>query len=160
MSTVLGKNDEATIEEARRHQHRRWFWRAMAGIGIALAICVALIVSSGGGANTSPSAGGASPGGTSVIAVNTATVEGRFQGVGVLPVLLSGTIRLVAEHGGKVYSTQATNGRWRIKVPTGEYIITGRSKKVNGDAWSTPTHVDVRAAHTTQDVLVSYSTTF
>lgn len=140
MSTVLVKDYEATlasaaaeviIEEARRRQYRRWCWWAMAGIGIALTIGMALIFS-GGGASTSSSARGASTAGAGVIAVNSATVEGRFQGVGVLPVPLSGNIRLVAEYGGKVYSTQATNGRWRIKVPAGAYAIMGRSEKVNG----------------------------
>lgn len=152
---------QALIEEARRRQRRRWLWRAMAGMGIAFAVVVSLLLSGdGGGAKASSSPGGTSPASTNATALGSATVEGQFQGVGVLPVPLSGTIRLVAGHRGTVYSTEAADGHWRITVPAGAYAVEGRSNKVNGGSWSVPTHVEVRAGQTTQGVLVAYATTF
>lgn len=151
---------EALIEEARRRQRRRWLWRAMAGIGIAFAVVVSLLLLGGGGAKTSPPPSGASPAGNGATALGSATVDGWFQGVGVLPVPLSGTIRLVAGPQGTVYSTEATDGHWRIEVPAGAYVVEGRSSKVRGGSWSVPTHIEVRAGRTTQGVLVTYATTF
>lgn len=54
-----------------------------------------------------------------------------------------------------MYSTNAADGHWRIKVPAGAYAVEGRGDKVNGGRWTVPTHIEVRVGQTTQGVLVT-----
>lgn len=150
---------EALIEEARRHRRqRRRRWVAV-GIAAVLAIGTALVVWGGGGAGSPSTApDGAPVSGAARGAAADAAVHGRFQGLGLLPVALSGTVRLVAVHGGSTYSTAATDGRWRIEVPVGTYEVRGRSGKVDGGRWTPPTQVTVRAGGVTSGVLLTYPT--
>lgn len=157
-STVV-RAAEALIEEARRRRRRRRGRWVAAGIAVALAMGAGLVFWGGGGAGSpSPAPHGAPVAGAARGAVADAAVHGRFQGIGLLPVALSGTVRFVAVHGGSTYSTTATDGRWHIEVPAGAYTVRGRDEKADGGRWTPPTRVVVRAGVAASGVLLNYPT--
>ncbi len=70
---------------------------------------------------------------------------------------LAGTVRIGGDHG-HTYTTKATHGYWRIKLPAGTYIVQGLSTQVPGGRhWSRAVHLVVRAGRPVTNVHVEYS---
>jgi hypothetical protein len=154
---------QALIEEARRRQRRRWFLRGIAALAVALVIGAVLVFSVGGAGSSSGRNMASGTTGALLLTAHKTTVEGTFLGIGgpahARPMMLSGTIRFVADHGRKTYRTKATDGHWKAKLPAGGYTVEGLSKQVNGGRhWSQATHLVVRAGHTGTNVRVIYGT--
>lgn len=175
MSTVLVKDDDAAavsaaqalIEEAQRHKRRRRLRRAAVTLAVAGALAVGILfaVSSG---NPAANGSGGRHGSTPLAATVRGTVRGRFVGIGTplnagptYTIGGSGTVRLVAERGGKTFTAKAINGRWRITVPAGAYEIEGQGTTHLNHHWrvAPSSFVRVKAGQTQSIAVVIYGTT-
>lgn len=71
---------------------------------------------------------------------------------------LSGTVRVVGDTGHTTYTTKATDGHRKTRLPAGIYTVQGLSMQVPGERrWSTAVHLVVRSGQTDTRVRVRYS---
>lgn len=151
---------EALIEEARNRQRRRWLGRGGAII-VALGLSGGLLIaasSSGPGVSPIRHAGSNYLNG-SPVAAHTVVVKGEFVTAGGPPgaaaTKVYGTIRFVADRTQKSYDTKSRDGHWKIEVPSGSYVVQGRSTIVgDGRSWSQPIFVSLSARKSIKKILV------